>query len=176
MRTIGVVAAIGLGSIVLAGSGGAAERGNVRAQAVSNVNADRVDNFHANALVRVGGNARVNSEAPGPLSPVVSVSVNAPYAGYVLATATTTVVAGPDCPCFLTLGLHNLTTDEESPPQSSTVQVGDPVNMAATWVFPVQQGRQVIRLEGDPGSDTVEWQNPTVTALYAPFGAKGQRP
>jgi hypothetical protein len=166
------VAVRATGSVAFAGSSPGPV---VRAQAVSPVNADKVDGFDANSLARVAMNSRV-AVPIGATAPIVSATIYAPTAGYVLATATATVGSNGTCPssCFATVQLHDLTNDDKSTAEGTSVADDIPASVSVNWVFPVAHGKHVIRLEGSD-LDNIGFQGPTVTLLYVPFGAKGER-
>lgn len=160
------------GSVAFAGSTSSAK---VKAQAVSDVNADKVDGFDANALARVAMNSRV-AVPLGATAPIVSATIYAPTAGYILATATATVGSNGTCPtsCVAVARLRELTSGDTSTAQGTAVADDIPANVSVNWVFKVPHGKHVVRLEGSD-LDNVVFEGPTVTLLYVPFGAKGER-
>jgi hypothetical protein len=144
--------------------------------AVSATNAGAVDGKSADELVRA---ARGSSEnlffSNLAFTAEESLIIVAPAAGYVLVNATVSPTTGgaASCPCPFHIRLVH--TGVESPIQTQTIPAaGASASMATTWVFPVGAGPQTFQLQiGKAAGVPAVYRNPTLTAVYIPFGYNG---
>ena len=148
---------------------------------VSNLNADMVDGYHASELVRA---ARGNSQNFFPFATYTgqtSLTITAPAAGFVLVTGTGFVeTTDSSCNyCYVHARLHDTTADTVSPNILESIGDGTTketaVALTPTWIFPVDAGNRTFELQTAPfpGTASLLILNPSITALYVPFGSTG---
>jgi len=141
---------------------------------VARLNADLLDNRHANGFLRVARNGVNDTGTGATLTDKVTVTLDAPTAGFVLVTGTSNILTGDSgcTPCYwhqrLRDGSGNVST-------VNFTSVGFNARAIATnvWVFPVTAGSQTFGLEAAGVLGTVGLENPTITALFVPFGPTG---
>ncbi len=115
----------------------------------------------------------VNS-AGTPYTPIVSVGITAPTAGFVLINATTSLFNNdPSGASFFRV------SDGTTPAPYQEVYVGtgagyqNEATVSTTYLFPVAAGAKTFRLEARGVSGTINAFKGEITALYVPFGATG---
>lgn len=141
---------------------------------VVRLNADLLDSRHANGLLRVARNEVNDTGTGATLTDKVAVTLDAPTAGFVLVTGTSNIYTGDTgcVPCYwhqrLRDGSGNVSTVN-----FTGVRFNDRAIATSVWVFPVTAGSQTFGLQADDVIGTVGLENPSITALFVPFGPTG---
>lgn len=147
----------------------------------TNLNADKVDGKDSNGLVRAALGTNKNLGSGLTFTAQTSVAVNAPASGFVIVNGTVTAAtASTECnPCAVHTHLRNATTNQLSVDNLATVGNATPNTndntVPLTWVFPVSAGDNTIELQTAvlAPAGAINFTNPTLTALYVPYGATG---
>jgi hypothetical protein len=150
---------------------------------VNNLNADLLDSLHANELVRVGRAFDLDVVSAVTFSARAQIAMNIPTAGFVLVNGQARArTASAACnPCFLHMQFRDQTTGDVSPALITEIGNGTATDrnqaLGATWVFPVTAGARTFALETGvfPPAGAVSTDNPTMTALFVPFGPTGTK-
>jgi hypothetical protein len=147
---------------------------------VALLNADLLDSFDANELVRVSRGGIQNLFPGSTFAGVTSTTIQAPSAGFALVmAATTTYTNNAGCaPCQSYARLADTTTGATSPAIDTQLVTGSTVDQASlspVWVFPVTAGSHTFELQKATffSNSYTTFFNPTITAVYIPFGATG---
>jgi hypothetical protein len=138
-----------------------------------NPNADALNGYHANELVR--GTAAANSPFFSALTMTSqkTVSITLPKDGFVLVNASYSAIFTAGCPCDAFLRIRDVRAGGTSSPDAfAQFAAGSWGPVMQTWVFKEAAGTYTF--SADAGvSGTVTVANPTLTALYVPFGSTG---
>ena len=110
-----------------------------------------------------------------------SATVNAPADGFVIVNGTVVIdTFSSTCnPCHAHAHIFNTTNGQKSLDQVATIGNGTSSShrdvMPMTWVFPVNAGDNTfeLRTSAYPNGAPLGFYNPTLTALYVPYGANG---
>ncbi len=79
-----------------------------------------------------------------------------------------------NCPCSAHLVVQHIEGNLRANDQFAVVSVGGQTTIPMTWVFPVGAGvRTFVLRTGTGPNNTVIFDNPTLTALYVPYGSGG---
>ena len=153
---------------------------------VPNLNADQLDGLNANEIARVGLSSNTTVLiGPNSWSSAREVSITAPGPGFVLVTGTAVALSKYPSycyPCTLFARLRETSGNNTSPVTAASISsdIADDwmeSALTSTWVFPVAAaGVATYSLDTGasytPGGDIVA-DNPTLVALYVPFGSTG---
>jgi hypothetical protein len=150
---------------------------------VMNLNADKLDGIDSSELVRAGLGSGGSLTTGFAFVEQTSVTLTAPAAGFVLLVGTISVnsLLGGDTscnPCRARIQLRNKSTADTSKLEIATFGNGaseQGTELTQTWVFPVQAGSVSFALDANVtgNTGTIFFDNPTLTALYVPFGSSG---
>ncbi len=150
---------------------------------VDNLNADQLDGREANEFGRTAVAAVISYNNGGTFTEQASIIIDAPSDGLMLVTGTVSIgtLIGGDTscdPCLSVMRLRDEVNDATGTEQAATFGNGSDeaaANLATNWVFPVTEGRRTFALdthtEGAAGDIFAD--NPTLTALFVPFGPSG---
>ena len=154
---------------------------------VVRLNADLLDNLHANEIVRVGRAENFNAFSIISPTTKASVEMEIPADGFVLLVGTVTAnTNNAACnPCTLHLRFQDPdqpdSGDVLSPVTLASVGNGTTTthdaSLASTWVYPVTPGTRIFSLQTAifPDGGDIDIYNPTLTALFIPFGPDGSK-
>lgn len=144
--------------------------------ATSAGNANTVGGIAPNGLIRVAQAMTPNSNPvflDGEFKTLVSVTIGAPAAGFILVTATVDAVATSSA----VTGQGGFLQLRDTGPGAATplsAGIGDGSRIPLTFVFPVPAaGQRTIVLEAMVVGVTGNARQAVITALYVPFGATG---
>lgn len=169
---------------------------------IPRLNADMVDGKHAGAFLPKGGKAADSDKLGGISSDELvrsgrgfshnatstvtftsrtSATVNAPADGFVVVNGTVVLdTFSSTCnPCHAHAHIFNTTNNQKSLDQLASLGNGTSSThrdvMPMTWVFPVNAGDNTFELRTGvyPSNAPISFYNPTLTALYVPYGANG---
>lgn len=150
---------------------------------VDNLNADQLDGRSANEFGRTAVAAVISYTNGGTFEEQASIIIDAPTDGLMLvsgAVSIGTLVGGDtSCdPCIGVMRLRDKVNDATGAEQVAAFGNGSTeaaAQLSTSWAFPVTAGRRTFALDthtegaaGDIYSD-----NPTLTALFVPFGPSG---
>jgi hypothetical protein len=149
---------------------------------VDNLNADQLDGRSANEFGRTAVAAVISYNSDGTFAERASITIDAPTAGLMLVSGSVsidTLLGGATSSCDPCLGVMRLRDKLNS--ATSTEQAGTFGNgtdeastqLATNWVFQVSAGRRMFALDTNEQPNDVFADNPTLTALFVPFGPSG---
>jgi hypothetical protein len=155
---------------------------------VDHLNADQLDGRSASEFGRTAVAAVIsyNHDAnDGAFTDRAKIDIDAPSDGLMLVTGSTsidTLVGGAtSCnPCLGAIRLRDKINDATGSEQVATFGNGSTevsTQLATSWVFPVTAGRRTFTLDAvttGAAADQIFVDNPTLTALFVPFGPSGQ--
>jgi hypothetical protein len=154
---------------------------NATAGTATNLSADKLDGLSSEELVRSGLGVTQNAFPFATYTDSTTVTVNAPAKGFVLVNGTVSAhTNSPSCdPCYTFARPRHDNSGQE--PQGQLSSLGNGTSsiqrdtLPVSWVFPVEAGTNTftLRTAAFPDSAPVDFYNPTLTALYVPFGASG---
>jgi hypothetical protein len=150
---------------------------------VDNLNADQLDGRSADQLGgRTAVAAVISYSNDGTFAEQASIAIDAPADGLMLVSGSVSIdtFLGGDTSCDLCVGVMRLRDKVNgalSAQQVGTFGSGSDeagTQLATTWVFPVSAGRRTFALDTlGQVADKVFADNPTLTALFVPFGPSG---
>jgi hypothetical protein len=150
---------------------------------VDSLNADQLDGLHAGDLGgRTAVGAVITYNNGGTFTQQASIQIDAPTDGLILVNGSVmfdTLMGGrTSCnPCVGVMRLRDTVNDAKGSEQAVTFGDGThevSAQVGTSWAFPVTAGRQTIALETvGTVTDEIFADNPTLTALFVPFGPSG---
>lgn len=152
---------------------------------VDDLNADQLDGRSANELARTAVAAVLSYNTSGTFAEQAKIIIDAPTDGLMLVSGAVSIgsLIGGDTscdPCTGVMRLRDLINEGKSSEQVGTFGNGsseESAQLANSWVFPVTAGRREFALETavENASAEIFSDNPTLTALFVPFGPSGVR-
>ncbi len=153
---------------------------NAEAGTATNLSADELDGKSSDELVRSDQGFVRNAISGVTFTNRTSATVNAPADGFVIVNGTVMAnTSGDACnPCYAHARISNTTTNESSTDQVVSIGNGSSFSSGVvpmSWVFPVDAGANTFELRTGvfPSGSPIGFDNPTLTALYVPYGANG---
>lgn len=142
---------------------------------------DKLDGISSDELARSGRGFYSNLWSTVTFTSRTSATVNAPADGFVVVNGTVILnTSSSTCnPCHAHAHIFNTTNNQKSLDQLATIGNGTSSThrdvMPMTWVFPVNAGDNTFELRTGvyPSNAPISFYNPTLTALYVPYGANG---
>jgi hypothetical protein len=138
-----------------------------------NPNADTLNGYAANEIARAARGAVTGYVSGIAFTQRATVTITAPKAGFVLVNGAVSAIFTSGCSCASHVRLRDTAAGgATSAHEFAQLGDGEYTIMSPTWVFPASAGAHTYAID-TANTGTVTFANPTVTAIFVPFGSTG---
>ncbi len=141
-------------------------------------NADKVDGRHATDLIRVASAKSVNNSRVDTSGVVLTTSISAPTAGFLVIDASSDVFRFSSTVGFPTCFIRVDGTFDIASERAMRLDAGSNTeeDCATNTVIPVAAGEHTVNLEAEFMTSGTTFDESTLSALFVPFDGSGQGP